>query len=80
MPPDFYYYKEGHEKQGQLNLEKAILAPRYNSLEQYNSCQVVNIFLDQYTGTQEYNEEGRKYLLYMMHVRKRWLVGYGLLQ
>jgi hypothetical protein len=83
MPPDFYYYKEGHEKQGQLNLEKAILAPRYNSLKQYNSCQVVNIFLDQYTGTQEYNEEGCKYLLAVYadwHVHKRWLVGYGLLQ
>jgi hypothetical protein len=80
MPPDFYYYKEGYEKQGQLNLEKAILAPRYNFLEQYNSCQVVNIFLDQYTGTQEYNEEGCKYLLYLligMCARDGWLgMGY----
>jgi hypothetical protein len=80
MPPDFYYYKEGHKKQGQLNLEKAIRAPGYNSLEQHNSCQVVNIFLDQYTGTQEYNEEGCKYLLYMligMCARDGWLgMGY----
>jgi hypothetical protein len=76
MPPDFYYYKEGRKKQGQLNLKKAIWVPGYNSLEQYNSCQVVNIFLDQYTGNQEYNEEGCKYLLYMligMCARDGWL-------
>jgi hypothetical protein len=40
----------------------------------------VNIFLDQYTSTQEYNDEGHKYLVFMligMCARDGWLgMGY----
>jgi hypothetical protein len=75
QPPSWYYYTEG-KKKGQLNPEKALMAPPYSLSYEFCSCRLVSILFEHY-GTRAHgrDEEGQRYLLYVhigMSERNHW--------